>query len=202
MDITAELLARFAVAASCVSLLVAGVAVLAYEHGASRPEPIERDRSALAIVNYAGIGLFVIVGLIVSGANTGDLAEPPAPFGAAVRVIGMATLLIAGLLALWGLLSIGRNMASAAEVRPDTELVTSGAFGLVRHPLYLSILLLWAGGALALLSWVLALGFAILVPAFYARARTEEQLLAHHFGDAYTSYASRVPMLLPRVRRR
>jgi hypothetical protein len=68
---------------------------------------------------------------------------------------------------------MGRQMSSQAEVRPDTELVTGGAFRLIRHPLYLSILLLWAGGALALLSWGLALCTLILLPLFVARSRLE-----------------------------
>jgi protein-S-isoprenylcysteine O-methyltransferase Ste14 len=93
-------------------------------------------------------------------------------------------------------------MASAAEVRPDTVLVTGGAFGVVRHPLYLSVLLLWAGGALSLLSWAMAGAWLLLVPAFVARARVEERLLGRHFGEGYGAYAARVPMLLPGFRGR
>jgi protein-S-isoprenylcysteine O-methyltransferase Ste14 len=48
---------------------------------------------------------------------------------------------------------------------------------------------------------VLGAGFAVLVPAFYLRARAEEGILTRHFGDAYIAYAARVPMLLPRLRR-
>jgi protein-S-isoprenylcysteine O-methyltransferase Ste14 len=49
---------------------------------------------------------------------------------------------------------MGKHLVAPAEVRPDTELVTTGPFGLVRHPMYLSVLMLWAGGMLALLSWL------------------------------------------------
>jgi protein-S-isoprenylcysteine O-methyltransferase Ste14 len=133
----------------------------------------------------------------VALSNGGVVRWPAEPWNAAVRIVGIAVLWAAGFMALWGIRSIGRNMASAAEVRPDTEVVTGGAFGLVRHPMYLSILMLWGGAALALLSWALAIGFAILIPAFYARARAEERLLMRHFGAAYTAYVSRVPMLLP-----
>jgi protein-S-isoprenylcysteine O-methyltransferase Ste14 len=41
----------------------------------------------------------------------------------------------------------------------------------------------------------------VLVPAFCLRARAEEGLLTRHFGDAYTTYAARVPMLVPRLRK-
>jgi protein-S-isoprenylcysteine O-methyltransferase Ste14 len=127
------------------------------------------------------------------------LAEPA---DAAIRLVGIALLLASGLFEVWGIRSMGRQMASAAEVRPDTVLVTGGAFGVVRHPLYLSVLLLWAGGALSLLSWAMAVAWLLLVPAFVARARVEERLLSRHFGEAYSAYAARVPMLLPGFRSR
>jgi protein-S-isoprenylcysteine O-methyltransferase Ste14 len=110
---------------------------------------------------------------------------------------GIILLGLAGLLAAGGLWSIGRQMSSQAEVRPDTELVTDGAFRVVRHPLYLSILLLWAGGTLALASWFMAVCTVALVPLFVARSRLEERILVRHFGDAYRAYMRDVPMLLP-----
>ena len=202
MDLTMETIARAVVVVTSVSLLLVGVAVLIRERTQSRPAPLERDTGLLALVNYAGILLFVFVGLaaaITNGTSWLGLGEP---FEAAVRLAGVVVLWAAGLLAVWGIRAMGRNMASEAEVRPDTELVTSGPFGLVRHPLYLSILLLWTGGALALLSWALAIGAIVLAPAFYARSRAEERLLTRHFGAAYTAYAARVPMLVPWFRGR
>ncbi len=197
-----ELVARLVVIASGASLLVVGLAVLAFEQRRSRPEPIERDTGPLATINFVGILGFVIVGIGSSASMLGTISSLAAPVEVAVRSIGIALLATAGLLALWGLRSMGRQMASQAEVRPDTELVTSGAFSLVRHPLYLSILLLWAGGTLALLSWVMALCTLVLVPLFVARSRIEERMLVRHFGDAYRDYAARVPMLLPGLKGR
>jgi protein-S-isoprenylcysteine O-methyltransferase Ste14 len=151
-------------------------------------------------VNYAGISLFILIGLVVAATNVGTVGNLAAPPDALFRGTGMLLLAASGLLAMWGIRTMGRHMVSETEVRPDTELVTAGPFGIVRHPLYLSILLMWAGGALALLSWVLAIGFALAVPAFYLRARAEERLLRRHF-PAYGSYAEQVPMLVPLPRR-
>ena len=201
MAITVELAARVIVTAACLSQLAAGVAVFIRERAASRPAPTERATGPIALVNYAGIAFFVLVGLAVAITGAGALTGVAEPLGDALRIAGILVLWVAGLLAVWGIRTMGRHLVSPAEVRPDTELVTTGPFGLVRHPMYLSILLLWAGGALALLGWVLAVGFVLLVPAFYLRARTEEGLLTRHFGDAYTAYAARVPMLLPGLRR-
>jgi protein-S-isoprenylcysteine O-methyltransferase Ste14 len=199
MDVTIESAGRFVVAASCVSLFVVAMAVLAREMRSRRPEPLERDSGPLALVNYAGIILFVVLGLVFAvtrWASAGRVAEP---FDDGMRVAGIVLLCAAAGLALWGIRTMGRHMASAAEVRPDTEIVTGGPFGLVRHPLYLSVLLMWLGGALALLNGVLAVGYLLLVPAFELRARKEEEMLSRHFGDAYAAYARRVPRLMPRL---
>jgi protein-S-isoprenylcysteine O-methyltransferase Ste14 len=201
MDLTIELVARVGVVAACLSQLTAGVAVLIREWSEARPAPVERAGGPLALVNYVGILMFVFVGLAAAITNGGAWLGLTQPLADGLRIAGILVLGAAGLLSTWGVRTMGRQLVSPAEVRPDTELVTTGAFGLVRHPLYDSVLMLWAGGALALLNYVLGAGFLLLVPAFYLRARAEEAILAHHFGEAYAAYAARVPMLLPRLRR-
>ena len=199
---TVELAARALVLACALSLLAVGMGVLAFEELSRRPEPVERDRGPLALVNFVGIIGFIVVAIPSAVAMVATLQALAEPADAAIRLVGIALLLASGLFEVWGIRSMGRQMASAAEVRPDTVLVTGGAFGVVRHPLYLSVLLLWAGGALSLLSWAMAVAWLLLVPAFVARARVEERLLSRHFGEAYSAYAARVPMLLPGFRSR
>jgi protein-S-isoprenylcysteine O-methyltransferase Ste14 len=200
--LTVELAARALVLACALSLLAIGLGVLAFEELSRRPEPVERERGPLALVNFVGIIGFIVVAIPSAVAMVATLQALAEPADAAIRLVGIALLLASGLFEVWGIRSMGRQMASAAEVRPDTVLVTGGAFGVVRHPLYLSVLLLWAGGALSLLSWAMAVAWLLLVPAFVARARVEERLLSRHFGEAYSAYAARVPMLLPGFRSR
>lgn len=197
-----ETVARFVVGASAASLLVIGLGVLVWEAVRHRAEPVERYEGPLAAVNFVGILGFVAVGLGTAITTAGTLGQIPNPAGTVVRAVGVAVTIAAGLLAVWGLRSIGRDMASQAEVLADSQLVTTGAFALVRHPLYLSIILLWAGSAAALLSWVLAICTVALTPLFASRSRLEERLLTEHFGDAYRRYAARVPMLIPFTRPR
>ncbi len=200
-DLTIELVARLIVVAGCLSQLAAAIAVLIREQAVSRPAPVERIGFPLALVNYVGIALFVFAGLAAAITDGGSFGSLTGPLADGLRVTGILVLWTAGLLAIWGVRTMGRHLVAPAEVRPDTELITTGPFGLARHPLYDSVLLLWAGGALALLNCLLGAGFAVLIPAFYLRSRAEESLLTRHFGDAYTAYAARVPMLVPRLRR-
>ncbi len=194
---TGELMTRYMVGAAASGLLVTGLTVLVLERTGKRPDPVERDTGPLASINFVGILGFVAVGLGTAIWSVGTLRLHPGWIDATARWIGVVLLGLAGFLAAWGIWSIGRQMSSQAEVRPDTELVTDGAFGLVRHPLYLSILLLWTGGTLALLSGFMAACTAALVPLFVARSRLEERMLLRHFGDAYGAYMNRVPMLVP-----
>jgi protein-S-isoprenylcysteine O-methyltransferase Ste14 len=197
MDATLEFVARAVVTVSALSLLTFGLALLAIERLSHRSAVVERETGLLALVNYAGILGFVGVALVSAVTMLGTVPAPAGPPHAALVIAGTVALAAAGLLSVWGYRSLGRDFSSEAEVRSDTALVTGGAFRVVRHPMYLSILLLWGGSALALFSPVMAVCCLVLVPAFVARSRAEERLLTRHFGDAYAAYAARVPMLVP-----
>jgi protein-S-isoprenylcysteine O-methyltransferase Ste14 len=197
MQPTLELAARLVVIASALSLLAFGLAILGVERLSRRSTPVERETGPLTLVNYVGIIGFVVVGPVSAVTMLGTIPAPAGLLHAAAVVAGVALLAAAGFLAVWGYRSMGGEFSSEAAVRTDTVLVTRGAFGLVRHPMYLAVLLLWAGSALALPSPLMALCWLALTPAFVARSRAEERLLTHHFGSAYDDYAARVPMLVP-----
>jgi protein-S-isoprenylcysteine O-methyltransferase Ste14 len=88
------------------------------------------------------------------------------------------------------------------EVREKPEVIRKGPFGVIRHPVYLSEILLYLG--LLLLStslaatavWLVAIGF------FHYISRCEEKLLLARFGSEYEQYMREVPMWIPRLRRR
>lgn len=77
-------------------------------------------------------------------------------------------------------------------------LVTTGVYGLVRHPQYLGILLLTLGLFIQWPTIPTLLMWPILVVLYYRLARREEEKLEEIFGDGYRRYKRRVPMFLPR----
>jgi protein-S-isoprenylcysteine O-methyltransferase Ste14 len=202
VDLTIEFLGRFVVVAAAATQMLAGLAVLVRQVVSRRPAPTDRIEGPLGLVNFAGLGGFVVVATAVALTGAGAMLGDRGSAGDAIRLCGVAVLWVAGILAAAGVRAMGRHLVAPAEVRPDTELITGGPFELVRHPLYDSIELLWVGGALALLSPPLAVVAVALAPALYLRAVAEERLLARHFGKAWAEYAGRVPMLVPRLRRR
>jgi protein-S-isoprenylcysteine O-methyltransferase Ste14 len=119
---------------------------------------------------------------------------------AAVRWLGLALLAVALGIGLAGVLRLGRHArvhpapASAAVVRTD------GVYALVRHPMYLAVLLGSLGEVLRSGQVVPVVGLVALSVVLHVKAGYEERLLRERFGAAYDAYAARVPRLVPGLR--
>lgn len=97
----------------------------------------------------------------------------------------------------WARASLGRNWSSEARIAAEHRLVTEGAYRLVRHPIYLSKVLMALSAGLMLGSrLVTGLGVVLAAAGLY-QARVEEALLRAHFADQYAAYARRTPMFVP-----
>jgi protein-S-isoprenylcysteine O-methyltransferase Ste14 len=121
--------------------------------------------------------------------------------GPAVVTVAGAVLVAAGeCLRLWAVRQIG----VISRTRSDRlgPLVASGPFALVRNPLYLGNIALWAGFAMvARLPWLAPLFVVILGVEYHSIVRWEERLLAERLGEPYRNYLARVPRWIPRARR-
>ena len=110
-----------------------------------------------------------------------------------IRRLGMALLLLGVLVLAWGIRSLGRSLTPGTEPLAGAELVTSGAYSYVRHPIYTGLVLVLAGYTLAWSNWTLALLFGFLaLKYFQAKATVEESWLVERF-PGYKSYMRRVP---------
>ena len=109
-----------------------------------------------------------------------------------IRVpIALIVLVISGLLAWTGLKIVFR------ETREEPQVITTGVFSIVRHPIYLSSILLYLGFILLSLSLLSVLVWFIIVIFYYQISRYEEKLLTQRFESAYEEYMKKVPMLFP-----
>jgi protein-S-isoprenylcysteine O-methyltransferase Ste14 len=119
-------------------------------------------------------------------------AGPAAPFWPA----GLALIVAGESLRLWSVHHIG----AISRTRSDRlgPLIGTGPFAIVRNPLYLGNIALWAGFAItAQLLWLAPLLIVLLAGEYHAIVRWEEELLAARIGDSYRQYVSRVPRWLP-----
>jgi protein-S-isoprenylcysteine O-methyltransferase Ste14 len=96
--------------------------------------------------------------------------------------------------------ALGRNWSIVARTRSDHQLIRSGPYARVRHPIYLGLLLFLFGLALALGHWLqLALAVPLYLAGTQIRTRIEDRLLEQTFGDAFLDYRNSTPALLPRL---
>ncbi|HTU78500.1 MAG TPA: isoprenylcysteine carboxylmethyltransferase family protein [Solirubrobacteraceae bacterium] len=115
-----------------------------------------------------------------------------------VQGVGMV-LFASGLgLAVWARIYIGQNWGMPMTEKDEPELVTSGPYHFVRHPIYAGVLLAILGTSLATnVYWLIA--FAVLGAYFIYSAKVEERLLTSSFPGEYQRYRTNSKMLIPFV---
>jgi len=91
------------------------------------------------------------------------------------------------------------NWSQAVTLKEDHELITSGPYALVRHPIYTGLLIAFAGSAIARGEWRGLLAVALVFVALWRKLKLEERWMRSHFGEAYETYSRRVSALLPYV---
>ena len=117
--------------------------------------------------------------------------------GDTVRWLGVVLFAAGGALRIWSVFVLGHRFSGLVAIQPGHRLVTSGVYGVIRHPSYLGLLVNSLGWALAFRSGVGLLLTALLVPPLAARIDAEERLLRTQFGDEYDFYRRRTSRLIP-----
>ena len=116
----------------------------------------------------------------------------------ALQVVGTVVFACGIGVAVWARIFLGRNWGMPMTRKDEPELVTSGPYAVVRHPIYTGILLALLGTSLATnLYWLVA--FVLSAAYFVYSARVEERVLARTFPAAYPPYRARTKMLIPFV---
>jgi protein-S-isoprenylcysteine O-methyltransferase Ste14 len=112
--------------------------------------------------------------------------------------LGLALLALGLGFAIWARVHIGRNWGGPMTQKDEPELVTTGPYHLVRHPIYSGILVAGIGTAVALsLMWLIAVVLAAIY--FIYSAFVEERYLTEQFPGAYPAYRHSTKMLVPFV---
>ncbi len=109
-----------------------------------------------------------------------------------------AALTVAGLLfAVWARQHLGRNWSRSVTIKQGHELITTGPYALVRHPIYTGILAGFLGTAIAISQVRGAIVLILVSLVFWAKLRMEEQWMRSQFGETYAAYAHQTAALVP-----
>lgn len=117
--------------------------------------------------------------------------------GDTIRWVGVVLFALGGALRLWPVFVLGRRFSGLVAIQEGHRLVTTGIYGVIRHPSYLGLIVLSVGWALAFRSGVGLILVAALLWPLSARIRAEESLLLSHFGAEYEAYRQRTSRLIP-----
>ncbi len=103
---------------------------------------------------------------------------------------------------IWGLRTLGANFNAASgfgvRLHQAHQLITSGPYAMIRHPMYLAVILAFWGGLLLYRSWTM-LVFAVIMLGLLYRAAKEDKALMQAFGDEWQNYKNRVPGWIIRI---
>lgn len=114
--------------------------------------------------------------------------------------LGLLTVIAGLAFAVWARVHLGRNWSGTVTVKEDHELIRSGPYGIVRHPIYTGLLLAILGTAIVVGEWRGLFALCFLAIALSLKLRREERFMEESFPDTYPSYRAQVPALIPLFR--
>ncbi len=161
--------------------------------------PLRQKRANITVVTPTRIGLLcetaaILFALVMHRPLGSPVA--PAAFAAAVILAALAIWMAFG-----AVKHLGRQFRLHAGLYHDHELVRTGPYAIVRHPIYAALLAMLLATILIVTPWKwAAVSLLIYVVGTEIRVRSEEKLLAARFGQEFREYRSRVPAYIPFVR--
>ena len=170
-----------------------------YRRKARRIETITDNRSQkeTLLLGLTVVGLVIIPALqLITGVfSFANIAF--SPFAASLGLVSMVAFLILFHLSHKHL---AKNWSVSLEIRKDHELVDTGIYSKIRHPMYTSFWLWGIAQFLLIPNWVAGLSGLISVALlYYSRVEAEEEMMRQQFGAAYDAYCERTYRLLPKI---
>lgn len=158
-----------------------------------------RQEGIFILATLRPIGVAGMLGLLTYAIDPAWMSWSQVSLPISLRWLGVGLGLIAGLLLIWALRSLGPNLTDTVVTRAEHTLVTTGPYGWVRHPFYVATGLAIAASSLLTASWFLALTGGLAMALLVVRTRTEEEKLIERFGGRYLEYMNRTGRFVPRV---
>ena len=125
-------------------------------------------------------------------------ANPFGPLSDLLSYVGIALMFAGVIVLVMSFLNLGRSLTANPVPKETAELVTTGIYARVRHPIYFALLLLAFGVVLDAGWWPQSIIAGMLYIQLQIKASFEESLLRKKFSG-YASYAAKTPMFIPRL---
>jgi protein-S-isoprenylcysteine O-methyltransferase Ste14 len=156
---------------------------------------VKEDRSNRWVI--AALGVLGVLGAYLPAYT--DRIDFLTLGGEGVRWLGVLLYAAGGVLRLAPVFVLGRRFSGLVAIQPEHRLVSSGLYGIIRHPSYLGLFVLSLGWGLVFRSGVGVILAVLTLPVLLARIDAEERLLSETFGAEYDAYRARTWRLIPYV---
>ncbi len=161
--------------------------------------PHKQQRPSITAIGATRLGLLLECIAIWIAFATRLPADYPIPLARLVPAFVLGP--IAAVLSWSSVRHLGKQFRIHAGLYHDHELVRSGPYAIVRHPIYSSLLAILLSTLLILTPWEWAAAAMVLfIIGTEIRVQTEDKLLASRFGDEFAAYRSKTPAYIPFVR--
>jgi protein-S-isoprenylcysteine O-methyltransferase Ste14 len=140
----------------------------------------------VTLVNLAMLLVLPIIGM--------GRFMPPNPL---IMAAGLAIEFAGIFLAVWARLHLGGNWSGRVAINEEHELIRTGPYRRLRHPIYTGILGMYVGPAIVTGEWLALIGVLLALVAYWRKIRIEETALDAHFGAQYEDYRRDSWALLP-----
>ena len=154
------------------------------------------ESSGLRVFRLAILALMLIL-LMTDWLRIGPLARRFVPRHSDVVWVGVGLTAIGVALAIWARWNLGRNWSDKVVLKVDHELIRSGPYAYLRHPIYTGVLLAVAGTALTIGEWRGVAALILLGTNYCVKAIRQEKILAANFGEAFAEHKRRTGFFLP-----
>ena len=153
------------------------------------------SRYAILLIEIAG---FVL--LFRHSAGVGFLGERFMHRTLASAIIGSILTWVGIGLAIWARYHLAEYWSARITIKQDHQLIRTGPYARLRHPIYSGIILAAIGSAVVIDQWRCVLGVCLVLIGYCIKARKEETMLTQQFGDAFREHQKQTGFLIPRFR--
>ncbi|MFZ0746507.1 MAG: isoprenylcysteine carboxylmethyltransferase family protein [Terracidiphilus sp.] len=171
--------------------------LLYWEIKAGKTKTTQRLEPAASRILRVFIFLIAIALLSTTRIPLPWLYRPLWPVGLLPFWLGAAVTIAGLLFAVWAREHLGRNWSRSVTIKQDHELITTGPYAVVRHPIYTGILTGFLGMAIAISEVRGFIAFGLVFLALWIKLRMEEQWMRSQFGETYATYAHQTAALVP-----
>jgi protein-S-isoprenylcysteine O-methyltransferase Ste14 len=161
-----------------------------------------RQEGLFVLLTLRPIGLVTLAALFAYFVNPASIAWAAAPFPLWLRWAGVGEAIAAGMLIVWTMKTLGRNLTDTVVTREHHTLVVNGPYRFVRHPFYVALALWMTAFSFMAANWFLLAGSLAVLSLLVIRTAAEEERLVARFGDGYLEYMRRTGRFLPTLSNR